>query len=195
MIHLYLSFFLQFFADEVLSPAPALEAVKYKDITLQNKFDEPSIYRGPPTLEREQAWLDLWGRKSLGTLDFNPTPIVTIQFPLQTQPSASQNLNSIFSTNPSRRKLFGISPHLSAAASPAFLTSFTNCTASTLSVNTPGSLLVTTDRHLPPSQENSNNTLYFPFRQSSTALAMWLTACMPTIVSKLCAKPSCVMPM
>ncbi|MCJ1425929.1 hypothetical protein MMC29_003830 [Sticta canariensis] len=44
---------------------PALEAVKYKDTTLQNKFDQPSIYRGPPTLERERAWLDLWDHAAI----------------------------------------------------------------------------------------------------------------------------------
>ncbi|MCJ1464427.1 hypothetical protein MMC07_003040 [Pseudocyphellaria aurata] len=44
---------------------PALEAVTYKATTLQNKFNESSIYRGPPTLEREKAWLDLWDHAAI----------------------------------------------------------------------------------------------------------------------------------
>lgn len=115
--------------------------------------------------------------------------------PFQTRPSASPNPNSLFSTNPLRRTHFDTSPNLSAAASPASPTSSTSCTASIPSANTLGSLLATTDRPLPPSQGNLNNALYSPSHRSSTALATWLTACMPTIASKLCAKPSCVMPM
>ncbi|GAW23811.1 hypothetical protein ANO14919_133880 [Xylariales sp. No.14919] len=47
--------------------SPALEAVRYQDVKWQNTFSEKSIYRGKPTKEREQAWLDLW--------DFGPVNI------------------------------------------------------------------------------------------------------------------------
>lgn len=40
-----------------------LEAVEYEQVTLANDFDEPSIYRGYPTREREQAWEALWNRR------------------------------------------------------------------------------------------------------------------------------------
>ncbi len=40
--------------------APAFEAVEYVDIQFQNGFHEKSKYRGKPTPELEQAWLDLW---------------------------------------------------------------------------------------------------------------------------------------
>jgi hypothetical protein len=40
--------------------APALDAIEYEEITLQNSFDEPSIFRGPLTQEREDAWHDLY---------------------------------------------------------------------------------------------------------------------------------------
>ncbi|MCJ1225796.1 hypothetical protein MMC12_002445 [Toensbergia leucococca] len=40
--------------------SPALDVVRYEEVEFQNLFDEPSIYRGPPTAEREQAWQDLW---------------------------------------------------------------------------------------------------------------------------------------
>jgi hypothetical protein len=40
--------------------APALEAIEYEEFNFPNEFDQPSIYRGPPTLELEQAWKDLW---------------------------------------------------------------------------------------------------------------------------------------
>lgn len=36
--------------------APALEAVEYHDIDFINDFNSTSIYRGPPTPEREEAW-------------------------------------------------------------------------------------------------------------------------------------------
>ncbi|RAK97889.1 oxidase ustYa family protein, partial [Aspergillus ibericus CBS 121593] len=45
---------------ELTGPAPALEAVEYIDVKFQNRFNEHSIYRGKPTPELEQAWLDLW---------------------------------------------------------------------------------------------------------------------------------------
>ncbi|KAK2779161.1 hypothetical protein CKAH01_11420 [Colletotrichum kahawae] len=39
--------------------APAIDAVEYEWVTYQNKFDQPSAYRGQPTPELEQAWSDL----------------------------------------------------------------------------------------------------------------------------------------
>ena len=47
-----------------MGAAPALDVVRYEEVEFQNLFDEPSIYRGPPTAEREQAWQDLWERES-----------------------------------------------------------------------------------------------------------------------------------
>ncbi|KAI1126941.1 hypothetical protein F5Y10DRAFT_293286 [Nemania abortiva] len=40
--------------------SPAFEAVEYYDTQWQNDFDEKDEYRGPPTLERDRAWLNLW---------------------------------------------------------------------------------------------------------------------------------------
>lgn len=40
----------------IISEAPALEAVEYHDIDFINDFNSTSIYRGPPTPEREEAW-------------------------------------------------------------------------------------------------------------------------------------------
>ncbi|KUL80348.1 hypothetical protein ZTR_09709 [Talaromyces verruculosus] len=39
--------------------SPALEAVEYETYTFQNSFNQSSIYRGPPTPERENAWNEL----------------------------------------------------------------------------------------------------------------------------------------
>ncbi|KAI9776101.1 MAG: hypothetical protein M1839_000614 [Geoglossum umbratile] len=40
--------------------SPGLDAVEYIEYDLENKFDEPSIYRGPPTPARDKAWTELW---------------------------------------------------------------------------------------------------------------------------------------
>lgn len=45
--------------------APALEAVEYETYTFQNKFTQMSIYRGPPTPEREAAWESLTHSKAI----------------------------------------------------------------------------------------------------------------------------------
>lgn len=45
--------------------APMWDAVEFWEGDLMNYFSHNSIYRGPPTLEREQAWFDLWHRQSL----------------------------------------------------------------------------------------------------------------------------------
>ncbi|MCJ1475783.1 hypothetical protein MMC13_004447 [Lambiella insularis] len=37
-----------------------MDAVEYEELNWQNEFRQPSIYRGPPTLERERAWDELW---------------------------------------------------------------------------------------------------------------------------------------
>ncbi|KAI9726999.1 MAG: hypothetical protein M1834_008581 [Cirrosporium novae-zelandiae] len=39
--------------------SPLLEAIKYEDRDYENYFSHPSIYRGPPTAEREAAWWNL----------------------------------------------------------------------------------------------------------------------------------------
>lgn len=44
--------------------APMIDAVEYEEITFANDFEQPSIYRGYPTYEREQAWKNLWDRMS-----------------------------------------------------------------------------------------------------------------------------------
>lgn len=36
-----------------------MEAVEYEWVVYQNKFDQPSAYRGQPTPELERAWEDL----------------------------------------------------------------------------------------------------------------------------------------
>ncbi|TQV93104.1 tat pathway signal sequence [Cordyceps javanica] len=47
--------------DQLLSPWSSLwPAVKYTEGDLINFFNHTSIYRGPPTLERETAWNSLW---------------------------------------------------------------------------------------------------------------------------------------
>ena len=51
-------------ADTTPQSAPALEVVKYHETDFANAFDERSPYRGPPTVELEQAWEDLWNRTS-----------------------------------------------------------------------------------------------------------------------------------
>ena len=42
--------------------APFLDSgdLVYKEFTDQNHLMQPSIYRGHPTPEVEQAWIDLW---------------------------------------------------------------------------------------------------------------------------------------
>jgi hypothetical protein len=40
--------------------APADEAIEYKEEDFVNHFDHQTIYRGPPTHEREKAWRALW---------------------------------------------------------------------------------------------------------------------------------------
>ncbi|USW53775.1 Putative mycotoxin biosynthesis protein UstYa [Septoria linicola] len=39
--------------------SPAIEAVEYIDFDFDDDFNVSSIYRGPPTPEREAAWLDM----------------------------------------------------------------------------------------------------------------------------------------
>ncbi|KAK2005354.1 hypothetical protein LZ32DRAFT_674356 [Colletotrichum eremochloae] len=39
--------------------SPALEAVEYMQLDFNDAFNSTSIYRGPPTPEREKAWFDL----------------------------------------------------------------------------------------------------------------------------------------
>lgn len=41
-----------------------MEAVEYEDVTFANDFNQPSIYRGYPTPEREKAWEGLWKREA-----------------------------------------------------------------------------------------------------------------------------------
>lgn len=40
--------------------SPLWEAVEFWEGDFENQFNHTSIYRGPPTLKREQAWEDLW---------------------------------------------------------------------------------------------------------------------------------------
>ena len=40
--------------------APMMEAVEYGKVQFENAFHQKSQYRGSPTPELEQAWLDLW---------------------------------------------------------------------------------------------------------------------------------------
>ena len=42
--------------------SPAFEVMKVEDTQFENGFMEPSIYRGKPTPELEEAWSDLWNR-------------------------------------------------------------------------------------------------------------------------------------
>jgi hypothetical protein len=46
------------------NPAPFLETgdLEYDEFTDKNHLMQPSIYRGHPTAEIEQAWIDLWRR-------------------------------------------------------------------------------------------------------------------------------------
>lgn len=44
--------------------APALEIVKLHETNFANSFAEKSPYRGPPTVELEAAWEELWNRES-----------------------------------------------------------------------------------------------------------------------------------
>ena len=48
------------FSSTDFNLAPALVAVEYVEYDLENMFDQPSIYRGPPTPVLEKAWSDLW---------------------------------------------------------------------------------------------------------------------------------------
>ncbi|KAG8407332.1 hypothetical protein J3458_020816 [Metarhizium acridum] len=41
--------------------APLWEAVEFWEGNFDNDFAHPSKYRGPPTLELQQTWNDLWG--------------------------------------------------------------------------------------------------------------------------------------
>ncbi|KDN68869.1 hypothetical protein CSUB01_11784 [Colletotrichum sublineola] len=45
--------------DSMYSIAPALEAVEFIQLDFDDAFNSTSIYRGPPTPEREKAWFDL----------------------------------------------------------------------------------------------------------------------------------------
>ncbi|KJZ71930.1 hypothetical protein HIM_08686 [Hirsutella minnesotensis 3608] len=40
----------------VVPTAPAMEAVEYIDLDFDNSFDSHSLFRGPPTPEREELW-------------------------------------------------------------------------------------------------------------------------------------------
>ncbi|KAI1126440.1 hypothetical protein F5Y10DRAFT_267103 [Nemania abortiva] len=40
--------------------APALAGIEMEEVTFQNSFNEPSVYRGPPTPELEDAWHNLY---------------------------------------------------------------------------------------------------------------------------------------
>ncbi|KAM7189748.1 protein of unknown function (DUF3328) domain containing protein [Rhypophila sp. PSN 637] len=44
----------------VSTASPALDAVEYYDTEFANSFGERSPYRGPPTVERERLWFELW---------------------------------------------------------------------------------------------------------------------------------------
>ena len=44
--------------------APLWDAVEYCEGNVINYFNHSTIYRGPPTLEREEAWDELWNRAS-----------------------------------------------------------------------------------------------------------------------------------
>lgn len=45
-------------------PAPAMEAVEYEWKTFENDFFHQSVYRGPPSVELEKAWDELWDCRS-----------------------------------------------------------------------------------------------------------------------------------
>ena len=45
---------------QIFTVAPMMEAVKYEQVQFENAFHQKSKYRGTPTPELEQAWLDLW---------------------------------------------------------------------------------------------------------------------------------------
>ncbi|KAI1296023.1 hypothetical protein F5Y03DRAFT_399033 [Xylaria venustula] len=47
-------------AEKLSVWSPAYEALEIVDVQFQNRFMEQSIYRGSPTIERENAWLALW---------------------------------------------------------------------------------------------------------------------------------------
>lgn len=51
--------------------APANEAVSYYEVDFANAFDQKSQYRGPPTLELEMAWKNLWDRESCNPNFYN----------------------------------------------------------------------------------------------------------------------------
>jgi hypothetical protein len=51
-------------ADLSCLQAPLWDAVEYWEGNVINYFNHSTIYRGPPTLEREQAWDALWNRAS-----------------------------------------------------------------------------------------------------------------------------------
>ncbi|KAG8422226.1 hypothetical protein J3459_010565 [Metarhizium acridum] len=46
--------------------APLWEAVEFWEGNFDNDFAHPSKYRGPPTLELQQTWNDLWGVRGVG---------------------------------------------------------------------------------------------------------------------------------
>ncbi|KAI0158113.1 hypothetical protein GGR57DRAFT_459069 [Xylariaceae sp. FL1272] len=54
--------------------SPLNEAIEYVEYDFENDFDQPSIYRGPPTLELEAAWDALWR--------FDPVPFPIDKLPL-----------------------------------------------------------------------------------------------------------------
>jgi hypothetical protein len=54
------------------SIAPITEAVEYEWVTLENNINQPSIYRGRPTPELEQAWGRLWECRFPSPVSFTP---------------------------------------------------------------------------------------------------------------------------
>ncbi|KID72767.1 Cyclochlorotine biosynthesis protein O [Metarhizium brunneum] len=52
---------------QTVSPwSPLWEAVEFWEGNFDNDFAHPSKYRGPPTLELQKTWDDLWGVRGIG---------------------------------------------------------------------------------------------------------------------------------
>lgn len=68
-------------ANDTPRTAPMLEAVEYEEVNWVNDFDQPSIYRGYPSPEREKAWNTLWQRSSPTFRSCNPNrPILSCRW-------------------------------------------------------------------------------------------------------------------
>ncbi|KAJ5113803.1 hypothetical protein N7456_002337 [Penicillium angulare] len=52
--------------DSATQDTPANEAISYYETDFANAFNQKSQYRGPPTLELEKAWNDLWDQPEVG---------------------------------------------------------------------------------------------------------------------------------